>query len=42
VLRLVGAFVLRYADRQFVTSLPQLPPRFTRFEPLWIVHLSLF
>jgi hypothetical protein len=39
--RLVGSFVLRFAARQFPASLFQLPPRFTRFEPLRIVHRSL-
>ena len=39
--RFVGSFVLRFAVRQFAASLFQLPPRFTRFEPLRIVHRSL-
>ncbi len=40
--RFVGSFVLRFAIRQFAASLFQLPPRFTRFEPLRIVHRKLF
>ena len=40
--RFVGSFVLRFAVRQFAASLSQLPPRFTRFEPLWIIHQPLF
>ena len=36
--RFVGSFVLRFAVRQFAASLFQLPPRFTRFVPLRIVH----
>ena len=28
-----GVQLLRYADRQFLAELFQLPPRFTRFEP---------
>ena len=31
--RFGGSFLLRFADRQFLASLFQLPPRFTRFEP---------
>ena len=31
--RLSGVFLLRFADRQFLALLFQLPPRFTRFEP---------
>ena len=31
--RLSGLFLLRFADRQFLALLFQLPPRFTRFEP---------
>lgn len=31
--RFVGLFLLRFADRQFLAVLFQLPPRFTRFEP---------
>ena len=33
LLRLPGEFLLRFADRQFLALLFQLPPRFTRFEP---------
>jgi hypothetical protein len=29
-----GLFLLRFATRQFVAVLFQLPPRFTRFEPV--------
>ena len=36
-LRLPGALWLRYADRQFLASLFQLPPRMTRFEPDTVV-----
>jgi hypothetical protein len=36
--RFVGSFLLRFADRQFAALLFQLPPRFTRFEPLRIAH----
>ena len=32
--RLSGVFLLRLAERQFVPSLFQEPPRFTRFEPI--------
>lgn len=32
--RFDGEFLLRFADRQFTGLLFQLPPRFTRFEPL--------
>ena len=38
--RFVGSFVLRFAVRQFAASLSQLPPRFTRLEPLRIIHHS--
>lgn len=31
--RFDGSFLLRFADRQFLAELFQLPPRFTRFEP---------
>jgi len=31
--RFDGSFLLRFADRQFLAVLFQLPPRFTRFEP---------
>jgi hypothetical protein len=31
--RLSGVFLLRFAERQFLALLFQLPPRFTRFEP---------
>ena len=31
---LSGQLLLRFADRQFLPLLFQLPPRFTRFEPL--------
>jgi hypothetical protein len=31
--RFDGSFLLRFADRQFLAGLSQLPPRFTRFEP---------
>ncbi len=31
--RFDGVFLFRYADRQFLALLFQLPPRFTRFEP---------
>ena len=30
-----GEFLLRFAERQFLALLFQLPPRFTRFEPPW-------
>jgi len=40
LLRFDGLFLLRFADRQFSAVLFQLPPRFTRFEPLRIVHRS--
>jgi hypothetical protein len=33
LLRFPGSFLLRFADRQFLAGLFQLPPRFTRFEP---------
>jgi len=33
LLQLPGVFPFRYADRQFLAVLFQLPPRFTRFEP---------
>ena len=33
VFRLSGVFLLRFADRQFLALLFQLPPRFTRLEP---------
>ena len=33
LLRLPGGFLLRFADRQFLALLFQLPPRLTRFEP---------
>jgi hypothetical protein len=39
--RVVGSFVLRFAVRQFAASLSHPPPRFTRFEPLRIVHQTL-
>ena len=39
--RFVGSFALRFAVRQFAASLFQLPPRFTWFEPLRIVHHQL-
>ena len=32
--RLPGELLLRFADRQFLGLLFQLPPRFTRFEPV--------
>jgi len=32
--RFSGQFLLRYAERQFLASLFQLPPRITRFEPM--------
>jgi len=32
LLRFSGVFLLRFADRQFLALLFQLPPRFTRFE----------
>jgi len=31
--RFDGSFLLRFADRQFLAVLFQLPPRLTRFEP---------
>ena len=31
--RFDGSFLLRFADRQFLAVLFQLPPRFTRSEP---------
>lgn len=34
VFRLAGSFLLRFAERQFLPSLFQLPPRSTRFEAL--------
>ena len=36
-LRLPGVQLLRYADRQLLASLFQLPPRITRFEPDTVV-----
>ena len=33
LLRFDGLFLLRFADRQFLAVLFQLPPRLTRFEP---------
>ena len=33
LLRLSGLFLLRFAERQFLALLFQLPPRITRFEP---------
>ncbi len=30
-----GLFLLRFAERQFLALLFQLPPRFTRFEPVY-------
>lgn len=33
LLRLPGALLLRFAERQFCALLFQLPPRNTRFEP---------
>ena len=42
LLRLDGLFLFRFADRQFAASLFQLPPRFTRFEPLRFVHPRRF
>ena len=42
LLRFDGSFLLRFADWQFAASLFQLPPRFTRFEPLRFVHLQWF
>ena len=33
LLRFDGSFLLRFAERQFLAELFQLPPRFTRFEP---------
>jgi len=32
-LRSSGAFLLRFAERQFTAPLFQLPPRFTRSDP---------
>ena len=32
--RLSGVFLLRFAERQLSELLFQLPPRFTRFEPM--------
>ena len=32
--RFDGLFLLRFADRQFLAELFQLPPRLTRFEPM--------
>jgi hypothetical protein len=32
---LSGLLLLRFADRQFLALLFQLPPRITRFEPGW-------
>jgi hypothetical protein len=34
LLRLSGLLLLRFADRQLLALLFQLPPRFTRFEPM--------
>ncbi len=42
LLRFDGLFLFRFADRQFAASLFQLPPRFTRFEPLRFVHPRRF
>jgi hypothetical protein len=36
--RFVAAVVFRFAVRRFATSLSHLPPRFTRFAPLGIIH----
>ena len=33
LLRLPGVFLLRFAERQFLALLFQLPPRLTRFSP---------
>jgi hypothetical protein len=33
LLRLSGLFLLRFAERQLLALLFQLPPRFTRFVP---------
>jgi len=38
-LRLPGAFLLRFADRQLTALLFQPPPRMTRFEPVSAVTL---
>jgi hypothetical protein len=32
--RFDGLFLVRFAERQFLAELFQLPPRFTRFEPI--------
>jgi hypothetical protein len=37
--RLPGSFLLRFAARQFLASLIQLPPRITRFEPDTVIIL---
>ena len=39
LLRLSGVLLLRYDKRQLLASLFQLPPRFTRLEPLSDCHL---
>lgn len=39
LLRLPGVLLLRFATRQFLALLFQLPPRFTRFDPLFDYHL---
>jgi len=36
LLRLLGVLLLRLAARRLLPSLFQLPPRMTRFEPLWL------
>ncbi len=40
LLRLSGALLLRYAARQFLALLFQLPPRITRFEPDTVMTLK--
>ena len=41
LLRLEGSLLLRFAERQFLPLLFQLPPRRTRFDPITITLLSL-
>ena len=38
LLRLSGELLLRFADRQFLALLFQLPPRITRLEPIFGFH----
>lgn len=40
LLRLPGSLLFRFADRQFLALLFQLPPRFTRLEPTLLRRMS--